>query len=184
MNVDGADLLHAARQEGISGGAEDDDHEQNQVFTKRHCAVLEAYFLNIYLPTLLAQGPAMQFAGLAEKLKLGAHKLKLALQQQNLTVGNIGAGQLLVAGIGVALLDLQLYVIDVGLGDFELQARDEGLGLQLAKGVLGADGVFCHLDRVRSGHRLRRCSASASAAAATAFCARSKMGTRKFMPKL
>ncbi len=46
----------------------------------------------------------MQLAGLAEKLELGAEVLELALEQGDLQVGDIGAGQFLVAGIGMAVL--------------------------------------------------------------------------------
>jgi len=38
VNVDGADVLHAAREEGVSGGSEDYDGEQHEVFAKRQSA--------------------------------------------------------------------------------------------------------------------------------------------------
>ena len=63
----------------------------------------------------------MQLAGLAEKLKLGAKILKLALSKHDLPVGDIGAGQLLIAGVGMALLAPEFHGIDVGLRDFILK---------------------------------------------------------------
>ncbi len=45
----------------------------------------------------------------------------------------------------MAALHLKLDGIDVGLRDFILKPRDLGGGLQLADGVLGADGIGGHL---------------------------------------
>jgi hypothetical protein len=93
----------------------------------------------------------VQLAGLAEKLKLCAEILKLALEKRNPPVGDFGAGYLLIVGVGMAALHLELDGIDVGLRNFILKPGDLARRLQLVDGVLGADGIGGNLVADRLG---------------------------------
>lgn len=55
VNVDGTSVLHAARQEGVSDGAEEHDGENDEIFTKRQNKIpLRAKSKDSEIKTLVA----------------------------------------------------------------------------------------------------------------------------------